>query len=65
MRYCARWAFAAVLTLWAGTGLAEERVALVLGNSTYRHAPPLANAAEDGRSMAGVLRRLGFTGPRG
>lgn len=36
-----------------------DRVALVIGNAAYRHAP-LANPANDARAMAGQLRRLGF-----
>jgi uncharacterized caspase-like protein len=37
----------------------EERVALVIGNNTYRSAP-LKNATNDARSMAEVLRNIGF-----
>jgi len=39
---------------------AEARVALVVGNSTYAHAPWLANPASDARLMADTLSRLGF-----
>lgn len=39
----------------------HRRVALVIGNRTYRHAPVLANPANDAREIAAVLRRLGFT----
>ncbi|MBN9550420.1 MAG: caspase family protein, partial [Alphaproteobacteria bacterium] len=39
---------------------AERRVALVLGNSQYRHAAPLANPARDGQAMAERLKDLGF-----
>ena len=31
----------------ADTSLADERVALEIGNSAYRHAPPLPNPARD------------------
>jgi len=41
-------------------GRAEARVALVVGNSTYAHAPWLANPANDARLMAETLSRLGF-----
>nr|MBL0716412.1 caspase family protein [Desulfobacterales bacterium] len=36
-----------------------NRVALVIGNSTYKNAP-LANPANDANDMAVVLKRLGF-----
>ena len=51
---------ACLLIFQAGVGHAAERVALILGNGAYRNAPPLANASADGRSIAEVLRRLGF-----
>jgi caspase domain-containing protein len=38
----------------------EPKVALVIGNSTYREAP-LRNAVNDARAMAQTLRALGFT----
>lgn len=41
----------------ASTG---KRVALVIGNSNYMHAPPLANPANDANDMAVTLRGLGF-----
>ena len=40
--------------------LANERVALVVGNAAYEHAPPLANPKNDAEDMAALLRRLGF-----
>jgi len=43
-----------------GEARAEARVALVVGNSTYVHAPWLANPANDARLMAETLSRLGF-----
>lgn len=39
---------------------AETRVALVIGNTAYEHAPPLANPVNDARGMAAALRRLDF-----
>ena len=39
---------------------AERRVALVVGNAAYRHAPALANAANDAKAIATALERLGF-----
>ena len=40
--------------------LADGRVALVVGNSTYAHIGRLPNPDNDARDMAVALRRLGF-----
>jgi TPR repeat protein len=40
--------------------LADGRVALVVGNSTYAHIGRLPNPDNDARDMSGALRRLGF-----
>ena len=40
--------------------LAEGRVALVVGNSTYAHIGRLPNPDNDARDIAAALRRLGF-----
>ncbi len=40
--------------------LADGRVALVVGNSTYPHIGRLPNPDNDARDMAAALRRLGF-----
>ena len=40
--------------------LADGRVALVVGNSTYAHIGRLPNTENDAVDMAAVLRRLGF-----
>ena len=39
---------------------AADRVALVIGNSAYRHTPALANPRNDAADVAGSLRKLGF-----
>ena len=39
---------------------AQERVALVVGNGSYRNAVPLPNPANDATDMAAALRELGF-----
>jgi uncharacterized caspase-like protein len=44
----------------AGSSSAELRVALVIGNSTYRNVPRLDNPAKDARLMADTLQALGF-----
>ena len=36
------------------------RVALVIGNSAYKHVPPLDNPVIDAEAMAAALERLGF-----
>jgi hypothetical protein len=56
---------AVCLLILAGTGpagrvLAETRVALVIGNSAYKHAPVLANPRNDAEGMAAALKRLNF-----
>ena len=38
----------------------ENRVALVIGNSAYQNAPPLANPRNDATEMGKVLKRIGF-----
>jgi len=38
----------------------ERRVALVIGNSSYRNAPALPNTVNDARDMVTALRSVGF-----
>jgi hypothetical protein len=40
--------------------LADGRVALVVGNSTYAHIGRLPNPANDARDISAALRRFGF-----
>ncbi|MCA9221005.1 MAG: TAXI family TRAP transporter solute-binding subunit, partial [Planctomycetales bacterium] len=40
--------------------LAEKRVALVIGNSDYRHVPKLPNPASDATAIGEALKRIGF-----
>jgi TPR repeat protein len=59
--YLPRWLLAAFLLLAAiGSAHAEKRVALVIGNSAYRHARALQNPANDARLMSDTLKSLGF-----
>jgi Caspase domain len=44
-----------------GPALADKRVALVVGNSSYKSVTPLDNPKNDARLMADTLRSLGFT----
>lgn len=58
----ARAAFVALAALvWqAGAGLAEVRVALVIGNGAYVAAPKLDNPVNDARDIGGALEELDF-----
>ena len=47
-----------VLAAWASVALADGRVALVVGNSTYAHIGRLPNPANDAAAVSAVLRRL-------
>ncbi len=44
----------------ASAGFAEARLALVIGNSAYKHATRLDNAVNDSRLMSATLKRQGF-----
>jgi Caspase domain/Putative peptidoglycan binding domain len=44
----------------ADAALADKRVAFVVGNSAYKNVAPLPNPALDAKSMAKVLRGVGF-----
>jgi uncharacterized caspase-like protein len=44
----------------ADAALADKRVAFVVGNSAYRNVAPLPNPAVDAKSMAKLLRNVGF-----
>ena len=41
--------------------LAGQRVALVIGNASYAHAPSLANPLNDANDIGAALERLGFS----
>lgn len=51
---------AAALMFGAGPAFAGKRVALVLANSAYQHAPSLTNPVNDGAVMAKTLKDAGF-----
>lgn len=46
--------------LLAGHAVAQDRHALVIGNSRYEHADPLRNAGNDAQLIAKSLRQIGF-----
>ena len=49
-----------VLAVSASAALAADRVALVVGNSSYAHIGRLPNPPNDAADMTAALRRLGF-----
>lgn len=53
-----------ILLILSGLAMAqplpERRVALVIGNSSYRNAPVLPNTVNDARDMVVALRKVGF-----
>ena len=55
------WILASVLPVGAQGAREEPKIALLIGNSAYREAPPLRNPVNDVRAMARTLRELGFT----
>lgn len=62
-----RWSFArslglalVALLLTLGAASADRRVALVLGNSQYQHAPALLNPVRDAKAISTRLEQLGF-----
>ena len=48
------------LLVSANAALADKRVAFVVGNGAYKNVAPLPNPAVDAKSMAKVLRNVGF-----
>jgi hypothetical protein len=57
------WTLALGVMLWSsleGDALADRRVALVIGNGAYSHAPHLPNPSHDAQDVAAALRRTGF-----
>ena len=49
-----------LLALFPWQTSAQTRVALVIGNSAYRHVSELANPKNDGNAVAAALNRLNF-----
>jgi Caspase domain len=48
------------LSGFADPASAQKRVALVVGNSDYRHAPKLTNPKNDATDVAAALMKIGF-----
>ena len=38
----------------------QKRIALIIGNAKYQHAPPLRNAVNDAKGIADALERIHF-----
>lgn len=49
-----------LLLVFGGPAQAQQRVALVIGNSSYEHTTPLKNPRSDAALFAKTIRRLGF-----
>jgi Caspase domain/Domain of unknown function (DUF4189) len=57
------WLFVATFFLFAiitDPAIADNRVALVIGNGAYAHAPQLPNPSHDAQDVAAALKRTGF-----
>ena len=54
------WAMAVLLVVLSAAASAAPRVALVIGNASYTHAPALANPLNDAADIGTALERLGF-----
>ena len=54
------WAAVILSALLSFPAPAAQRVALVIGNASYAHAPTLANPLNDAADIGGALGRLGF-----
>src|SRR5271154_1152260 len=60
MRFLIAAMTAAAFLVSADAALADKRVAFVVGNGAYKNVAPLPNPAVDAKSMAKVLRGVGF-----
>src|SRR6185503_18551958 len=60
LRPSVRFLAALAVLLAAVSASAEKRVALVIGNGAYQHAPALANPRNDAQAMAAALQRMKF-----
>jgi uncharacterized protein len=49
-----------VMCLLAGPALADDRIALVIGNGDYLHVPKLQNSVNDARKISDTLVGIGF-----
>jgi WD40 repeat protein/uncharacterized caspase-like protein len=49
------------LLCWRGPAQADQRVALVMGNSAYQHAPRLSNSVNDAAVLVDTFKKAGFS----
>src|SRR3977135_2785222 len=60
MRFLVTAIAAAALLVSANAAQADKRVAFVVGNGAYKNVAALPNPAIDAKSMAKLLRNVGF-----
>ena len=60
MRYLTIFLSLICMAFTAHSAKADRRVAFVVGNGAYKNVQPLPNPSIDAKSMAGVLRNVGF-----
>jgi len=53
-------ATAIVLALWCNTALADNRVALVIGNASCQNVPKLPNPSSEANAIAQMFKNAGF-----
>jgi hypothetical protein len=51
---------ALALSLFTTVALAQDRLALIIGNDSYQNLPPLAKARNDAKAVAGLLGDLDY-----
>lgn len=59
--FCFFFLSALTLVLEPAGAFADQRMALVMGNSAYQRAPRLANSANDANLLAETFKKAGFT----
>ena len=60
MRFLIAAVSVAAFLVSGNAAFADKRVAFVVGNSAYKNVAPLPNPAIDAKSMAKLLRNVGF-----
>jgi hypothetical protein len=62
MKFLCVFLFSALaLVFQAGGAIADQRMALVMGNSAYQRAPRLSNASNDANLLAETFKKAGFS----
>ena len=60
LRFCWLWLALAAILANSGPAVAAKRVALVVGNSAYKHTGELTNPRNDAADLATTFKKLGF-----